>query len=112
MESLNDHIYRLTNNLWDIHLKLNKPTDEVLDPDLLRGLRAAADYIRHSLWVHKDHHEQLNAQSIEQILMTHRLRRASEMLEAALNEGQKVPVSEEDLKHLSKIKELSQRIGS
>lgn len=107
MESLNDHIYRLTNNLWDIHLKLNKPTDEVLDPDLLRGLRAAADYIRHSLWVHKEHHEHSNAQSIEQILMTHRLRRAAEMLEAALKERQNVSVSPEDLKHLAKIKELA-----
>ena len=30
MESMNDYIYRLTNSLWDIHLKLSKPTDEVL----------------------------------------------------------------------------------
>ena len=112
MESMNEHIYHLTNSLWDIHLKLNKPTDEVLDPDLLRGLRAAADYIRHSLWVHKDHHEQSNAQSIEQILMSHRLRRAAEMLEAALQERPNVPVSPEDLKHLCKIKELSKGIDS
>src|SRR5512138_2735013 len=106
--SLNDSIYELTNQLWEIHLKLNKPAEEVLDPDLLRGLRAAADYIRHSLWVHKEHHEQSNTQSVQQILMTHRLRRATEMLEAALKENETIPASPEDLRHLSKIKELSQ----
>jgi hypothetical protein len=104
---MNDHIYRLTNTLWELHLKLNKPTDEVLDPDLLRGLRAAADYIRHSLWVHKEHNDQSNAQSVEQILMTHRLRRAAEMLEAALKEKENVHPSDEDLKYLAKIKELA-----
>ena len=42
--------------------------------------------------------------------MTHRLRRTAEMLEAALKDNETIPASPEDLKHLSRIKELSQRI--
>jgi len=105
--SLNDNIYDLTNQLWEIHLKLNKPAEEVLDPDLLRGLRAAADYIRHSLWVHKEHAEQLTGKTVEQILMTHRLRRASEMLEHALKERDNVQLSTEDQAFLEKIRNLA-----
>lgn len=107
MESLNDTIYQLTNSIWEIHLKLNKSTDEVLDPDLLRGLRAAADYVRHSLWVHKEQHENQQDKSIEQILMSHRLRRAAEMLQSALQERDVVNLSPEDLANLEKIRQLA-----
>ena len=107
MYSLNDHIHQLTNSLWEIHLKLNKTTDsESLDPDLLRGLRAAADYIRHSLWVHNEHHETHSGRSLEQILLSQRLKRASEMLESALSEPS-VKMSEEDLTHLERIRSLT-----
>jgi hypothetical protein len=108
MDSLNDNIFYLTNSLWEIHQKLNKPVDgEPLDPDLLRGLRAAADYIRHSLWVHDEHREKLSGKSLEEILMTQRLKRATEMLEAALNDRESVKFCSEDLAHLEKIRTLT-----
>ena len=108
MGLLNDDVYQLTNNMWEIHLKLNKAEQgESLDPDLLRDLRAAADYIRHSLWVHKEHPETLSGKSPEQILLSQRLKRASEMLEAALSESQKVTLSGDDLSLLEKIRTLS-----
>ena len=110
MGHLNDDVYQLTNSMWEVHLKLNKSEQgESLDPDLLRDLRAAADYIRHSLWVHKEHHETLSGKSPEQILLSQRLKRASEMLEAALSEPQKVKLSQDDLGLLEKIRTLTAR---
>lgn len=110
MGVLNDDVYQLTNKMWEIHLKLNKAEQgEPLDPDLLRDLRAAADYIRHSLWVHKEQHETLSGKSPEQILLSQRLKRASEMLEAAFSEQQKVKLSGDDLNLLEKIRTLTAR---
>jgi hypothetical protein len=108
MDSLNDDIYQLTNRLWEVHQKLNKPSDgEPLDPDLLRGLRAAADYIRHSLWVHDEHQSKLSGRTIEQILLSQRLKRAAEMLNAAFQERESVTLNDEDRSHLEKIRTLT-----
>ena len=106
--SLNEHIYRLTNELWDVHLTLAKSGgDEPLNPDLLRGLRAAADYIRHSIWVRDEHTRDPVGRTIEQILFSQRLKRATEMLESALSQVQDLQLSAEDAAHLEKIRTLS-----
>lgn len=105
--TLNDHIYRLTNELWDIHLMLVRRIDpEPLDPDLLRGLRAAADYVRHSLWVRDGDERGLLARTVQQALLTHRLQRASEMLESALSQSQSLQFTREDGALLERIRSL------
>jgi hypothetical protein len=106
--SLNEHIYRLTNELWEVHLTLaNSGGEEALDPDLLRGLRAAADYIRHSIWVRDEHNRDPIGRTVEEILLTQRLKRACEMLESALSQVQDLHLSAEDASQLEKIRTLS-----